>query len=152
MDENMTVGQVLEMAIARETQAVQFYTELALQAEEPTMRSLYHQLAEEEFRHKSRIELEMLKQGLVVKKLGQLDDVGEAEYAAELSLPPDAEYKDMVAVGVRKERRAFRFYAYLAGIVPDKGTRDVLFELAEEEARHMVQFEAEYSRLMAQDR
>jgi rubrerythrin len=152
MDRNMTIGQVLKMAIEREMQAVQFYTELALRAEEPTMQSLYHQLAEEEFRHKSRLEMEMLKEGLVVKRLGQLDEVGEAEYAAELALPPDAEYRDIVKMGIAKERKAFRLYTRLAGIVPDKNTRGVLFELAEEEARHMVQFESEYDKLVAKER
>jgi rubrerythrin len=151
MDETMTIGQVLKMAIERETQAVQFYVNLATRVEDPAMKDLYHQLAEEEFKHKSRLEMEMLKEGLVVKKLGRMEDVGDAEYTAELSLPPDAEYRDLVQMGVKKERKAFRLYSRLAGIVPDRATRAVLFELAEEEARHMVQFEAEYDRLVAQD-
>ena len=152
MEEIRTVGQVLQTAITREMQAVQFYMDLALRAEDPARKSLFHQLAEEELKHKSRLELEMLKEGLVVKRLGQLDDVGEAEYTADLALGPDAEYRDVVSMGVRKERRAFRFYTQLAGIVGEKSTRDVLLELAEEEARHLVQFEAEYNRLVAEGR
>ena len=70
MDENMTIGQVLKMAVEREVQAVQFYVELASRAEDPTMIELYHKLAEEEFKHKSRLELEMMKEGLVVQNLG----------------------------------------------------------------------------------
>jgi rubrerythrin len=151
MEENMTIGQVLEMAIEREVQAVHFYTDLALRAEEPAMAALYHRLAEEEFKHKSRLELEMLKQGLVVQRLGRIEEVEEIEYADELMLSTDAEYKDLVEMGVKKEARAFRLYARLAGIVTDEGARKVLFELAEEEARHMVQFESEYSRLAAND-
>ncbi len=151
MDENATIGQVLRMAIEREVQAVNFYMELASRAEDPARTELYRRLAEEEFKHKSRLELEMLKQGLVVQNLGQLDEVDIVAYAADLSLPADAEYKDLVQMGVRKERRAFRLYARLAGVVPDKNTREVLFQLAEEEARHMVQFEAEYARLTADE-
>lgn len=151
MDENMTIGQVLKMAVEREVQAVRFYMELASRAEDPTMTELYSKLAEEEFKHKSRLELEMLKQGLVVQNLGQLDEVDIVAYASDLSLPADAEYKELVQMGVRKERRAFRFYARLAGAMPDKNTREVLFQLAEEEARHMVQFETEYARLTAHE-
>ncbi len=149
MDRNMTIGQVLRMAIEREVQAVQFYMELASRADEPAMKDLYHRLAEEEFKHKSRLELEMLKQGLVVRNLGHLEEVEAAAYVDDLSLPADAEYKELVQMGVQKERRAFRLYARLAGVVPDHGTREVLFQLAEEEARHMVQFESEYTRLTA---
>ena len=152
MDERLTVGQVLRMAVEREMQAVQFYTQLALRAEDPAMKDLYHRLAEEEFRHKSRLEMEMLKEGLVVEKLGRLDEVGDADYAAELALPADAQYKDLVEIGVEKERRAFRLYTRLAGVVSDRSTRQVLFELAEEEARHMVQFESESNRLAAKER
>jgi rubrerythrin len=149
MDENMTVGQVLRMAIEREVQAVQFYMELASRAEEPTMTDLYRRLAEEEFKHKCRLEMEMLKQGLVVRNLGKLDEVDAVAHANDLSLPADADYKELVEMGVKKERRAFRLYARLAGVVPDDDTRDVLFQLAEEEARHMVQFETEYAKLTA---
>jgi rubrerythrin len=93
--------------------------------------------------------MEMLKEGLVVRNLGRIEEAEEAALEGELALPPDAEYKDLVQMGITKERRSFRLYARLAGLVADKATRDVLFQLAEEEARHMVQFESEYARLMA---
>jgi hypothetical protein len=52
----------------------------------------------------------------------------------------------------RKERRSFRFHTYLAGILLDEGVYDALLELAEEEARHLVQFEMEYNKLVAGER
>jgi rubrerythrin len=55
MAENMTIRRVLEMAIEREVEAVQFYVGLAARAENPAMVALYHRLAEEEFKHKSRL-------------------------------------------------------------------------------------------------
>jgi rubrerythrin len=143
----MTIRQVLEMAIDGEAQAIEFYNNLAAQAENPAMAELYEQLAREEFKHKCRLELEMLKEGVVVQRLGHFDEVEPPEYAEELALPPDAEYKQLVEMGVKKERRAFRLYARLAGIVSDKGARETLFELAEEEAHHLAQFQAESARL-----
>ena len=57
------------------------------------------------------------------------------------------DYRDALSLAIRKERRSFRFYAELAGAVPEKDVHDTLLELAEEEARHLVQFEMEYNRL-----
>jgi rubrerythrin len=150
MGTGRTVGQVLRMAIDREAQAVQFYMDLTRRAEDPAMKDLYSRLAEEEFKHKCRLEMEMLKQGLVVRNLGQLDEVDDA-YADDLALSADADYRELVQMGVKKERRAFRLYVRLAGVVPDRDTREVLLQLAGEEARHMVQFETEFSRLTANE-
>jgi rubrerythrin len=136
----------------RETQAVQFYIELASRAQDPDMRDLFYKLAEQEYRHKARLELEMLKEGIVVKKLGELMDVDTADYTAQLEPPPDAEYRDVVSLGVRKERLAFHYYARLAGAVHNDHLCEVLLELAEEEARHLVQFETVYSRLVEEDK
>ncbi len=148
---DMTIGRVLEIAIEREVEAVQFYVGLAARAKNPAMADLYHRLAEEEFRHKSRLEMEMLKEGLVVRNLGRIEEADDLDRGDELALPPDAEYKELVEMGIRKERKSFRLYARLAGLVADRETRDVLFQLAEEEARHMVQFEWEYDRLTAKE-
>jgi len=147
MGETSSVGEVIELAITREIQAAEFYTELADRMENPAMKSVFEHLAEEELRHKARLELEMMKEGYVAKTVGQLIEVDTPDYAAELEPGPDIEYKDALSLAIRKERRSFRFYAHLAGIVPDQQVHAVCLELAEEEARHLVQFEMEYNRL-----
>lgn len=147
-----SVGEALELAISREIQAAEFYTELAGRMTNPLMQVLFERLAEEELEHKATLELEMMKEGLVAQTLGRLIDVGHAEYSAEIQDEANLEYKDLLEVAIRKERLAFRYYAELAGLVSEPAVRDVLLELAEEEARHAVMFEMEYNKNVEQDK
>ncbi len=149
MGEVSSLAEVLKSAIARETQAAQFHSEIAERMGNPDMKQVFERLAEEELKHKARLELEMMKEGLVARTVGKMADLGEPEYATEFEAGPDIEYKQVIDLAVRKERRSFRFYTQLAGSVPEGQMRDVLIELAEEEARHMVQFETEYKKLTA---
>jgi rubrerythrin len=147
-----SIAEVLEQGISREIQAAEFYKEVAETAGHPALRVIFEQLAEEELDHKARLELEMMKQGVVAKTVGRLIEVDEADYAEELRPGHEVSFKDALAMVVDKERRSFRFYAAMAGIVPDPEVREALLELAEEEARHMVRFEREYKKLTANEK
>ena len=152
MGETRSIAEVLEMAIAREIQAAEFYSEVAGRMSDPARRAVFERLADEELRHKAKLELEVMKEGFVAKTVGKLVDVGEPDYATDFEIGPDIEYKRIVDMAIRKERRSFRFYTHLAGIMLEESVHDVLLGLAEEEARHLVQFETEYGRLVAGER
>jgi len=74
-----SIAEVLEQAISREIQAAEYYKEVAETAGNPALQVIFEQLAEEELEHKARLELEMMKQGVVAKTVGRLIEVGEAE-------------------------------------------------------------------------
>jgi rubrerythrin len=152
MGEANTVGELIELAITREIQAAEFYTTLAGRVTNPAIRSLLRRLAEEELAHKGKLELELVKEGYVATTAGKLIGVDLPDYTAELKVGPSVEHKDVLAVAIRKERRSFRFYTLLIGVVPEGSVREVCLEIAEEEARHLLQFEAAYNRLTSKEK
>ena len=149
MGEASSVGEVIELAIRREVQAAEFYTTLARRVSDTQMRGLFERLALEELEHKAKLELEMIKEGFVARTVGRLIDVDLPDYVSELEIGPEVEYKDILTLAIRKERRSFRLYVQLASLASEEPVREALMELAEEEARHLVQVEAEYNRLMS---
>ena len=152
MGEASSVGEVIELAITREIQAAEFYTALAGRVTHPAICSLLRRLAEEELAHKGKLELEMVKEGYVATTAGKLVDVDLPDYTAELKVGPHVENRDVLAMAIRKERRSFRFYTLLAGVAPEGPVREVCLEIAEEEARHLLQFEAAYNRLASKEK
>lgn len=152
MGETNSVGDVLELAISREIQAAELFMELAGRMGNPAMQAVFERLAEEELEHKAQLELEMMKEGIVAKTVGKLVDVGEADYARDFDLDPDVDFKEVLTAVIEKERRSFRFYARVAGIVPNEDLHDVLLQLAEEEAKHLARFEREYEKLTAREK
>jgi len=142
--------EILELAIAREEDANQFYLALAARTEVPEMRKVFEDLANEELEHKAKLELEVMKTGRVVTATKKLEPetVGDIETAgSEL----DMDYKDMLIMAMQKEESSFRLYVDLAGRVTNEDARETLLALAEEEVKHKLRFEIEYDNLIKAD-
>jgi len=139
--------EILELAIAREEDANQFYLALAERSKNAEIRKVFEDLAEEELEHKAKLELEVMKTGRVVtatEKL-ELETKGDTETAGfEL----DMDYKDMLIMAMQKEEASFRLYVDLAGRVTNENSHDTLLALAEEEVKHKLRFETEYDLLL----
>jgi rubrerythrin len=55
------------------------------------------------------------------------------------------DYKELLLAAMKKEKASFKLYIELIPTVTNQSLRDVLMELAEEEARHKISFEIEYN-------
>ena len=139
--------EILELAIAREEDANQFYIVLAAQAKNAEMRKVFEDLAEEELEHKAKLELEVIKTGRVVTatERPELETKGDTETVGP---EVDMDYKDMLIMAMQKEEASFRLYVDLAGRVTNEDTHETLLALAEEEVKHKLRFETEYDLLL----
>ena len=64
--------EVLELAIHREVEAYHFYMAVAQRVDNPEMRQVLEDFAEEELEHKAKLELEVLKIGYILPTDNQL--------------------------------------------------------------------------------
>lgn len=137
--------EVLELAISRELAAYDFYTALSKRVQDSQMKNVLETFAAEELEHKSRLELELMKLGIVVD-MSVAPKQPDDEDAIEPTM--NMEYKDLLSIAMQKEKRSLRLYIDLAAVAKDRPTRDMLLTLAEEEAMHYARFEVEYNILM----
>ncbi len=144
MGEFESVAEILEFAIAREEEANRLYMDLAARAGSPAMRRVFEDFAEVELEHKEKLELEAMKEGIVVVPREKLAAFRIADYVADAESVPDMDYKDILMFAIKKERISVRLYVDLAAIVEDADSREMLLSLAEEEAGHKARFEIEY--------
>jgi len=145
MEDITTIGEILEFAIAREAEAVNLYMAMARRVTDPSMVKFFEDLVTEELEHKSRLELEVMKEGIVARTVGVVPETS----ADDPPISPDQVAKEMIyadalTLAIRKERRSFRLYVRLAGLVEEGELRETLVSLAEEEARHLTALEAQY--------
>ncbi|OHB54796.1 MAG: hypothetical protein A2Y12_04045 [Planctomycetes bacterium GWF2_42_9] len=136
--------EIFDFAIAKEVQANALYLALASKVDDPALKSVFTQLAEEELEHKAKLELEEMKLGLVVKQDATADDQA---YAENVKLSQEINYTDVLNICIQKEREAFRLYVDLSWTVRQPLAREMLLQLAEEEAKHKARFEMELDRL-----
>ena len=147
-----SIGEILEFAVAREVAANKFYKDLADQAKSPAMRELLGEFAREELQHKEKLELEMMKEGIVVAPVEKLAHLKGADYLVEAGSAEDMDYKALLALAIKKEKLSVRLYVDLAALVDDAESREMLLSLAEEEAGHKARFEIEYEEFVLKER
>ena len=140
--------EVLELAIAKEVEAYNFYLALADRVEDRQISKAFKDLAKEELEHKAKLELEVMKTGRTIA-VERKPPRPERDYIlSDDDSPLDMDYKDMLLLGIEKEEAAFRTYVNLVASVMDEESREVLLAIAEEEVKHKLRFETEYEILL----
>jgi rubrerythrin len=150
MGEMTTIGEILEFAIAREAEAVHFYMAMAERAGEPSTKEFFEDLVSEELEHKSRLELEVMKEGLVARTIGVVPEASGGPQVSPAQVAGQMVYTEALSMAIQKERRSFTLYVRLAGLVSDEELRETLMSLAEEEAKHIVVLEEQYNNAMTE--
>jgi rubrerythrin len=143
-----TDQEILEFAISKEVEAYYFYLALADRVEDPGIRQVFEDLANEELQHKAKLELEMIKTGVTLPDRQMPPGRPESDYIiSDSDVPLDIDYADILLLGMEKEDAAFRMYVSFISNVRDEDSRELLLALAQEEVRHKLRFETEYDML-----
>jgi rubrerythrin len=139
-----SVNAVLDFAISKEEDAARFYTDLAGKAKHQHMKNVFEQFALEEQSHKAK--LEKVKEGKLLlsaeKKILDLKivDVLEDNRFSE----GDFDIQDALLVAMNSEKASFRLYNDLADSTDNPELKETFLALAQEEAKHKLQFEIDY--------
>jgi hypothetical protein len=98
--------EILEMAVAREVDAIKFYTMLANTGRYHAIRKLFESLAAEEMEHKAKLEFEIMKTGRVVDT--QRVPAIFTDKPVDFVPPQIGDYKDVLNIGLKKEDTSFQ--------------------------------------------
>jgi rubrerythrin len=134
---------ILDFAIANEQEAVDFYNNLASQANNDEMKQIFAQFAQEEMGHKSRL-LKIKETGANDLKIEKVKDLKIADYSVAAKPTPGMSYQDALILAMRKEKAAFKLYMTLSEKAENAVIKELFFGLAVEESKHKLRFELEY--------
>ena len=145
-----SVDEVLDLAISEEQAAAEFYTQLAGQVKMPGMRQVLEGFAQEELKHKAK--LETIQAGGTLKPAQQqVTDLKIGDYLVDVAPSQDMGYQGALVLAMKKEKAAFKLYSDLAASTGDENIRATFLALAQEEARHKLRFEIEYDDMQAEN-
>jgi rubrerythrin len=143
MESFQSVDGVLDFAIDREQEAVDFYTDLSAKVKRSDMKSLFKQFAEEERGHK--VKLQGVKKGKqLVSAERQILDLQMGDYLVADEPTEDLTYQKALILAMKREKVSFKLYTDLAASAPSVDLRNTFSTLAQEEAKHKLRFEVEY--------
>jgi rubrerythrin len=150
MDKWQSIDDILNFAIGEEQAAFEFYTRLASQAAASDMRATFESFANEEMKHKVR--LEAIKLGGTLRAAeGPVMDLRIADYLVNVPASPGLDYRTALVLAMKKEKAAFKLYSDLAASADDENVKATFLALAQEEARHKLRFELEYDDLLVEN-
>ena len=141
-----SIEEVLDFAIARESEAHAFYLQFSDRVKEPEMVEILKVFATEEAEH--RIKLEAFRAGEVAIGEKQVANLNVADYVLNVEPYPNMNYTELLVVAMKKEQLSYKLYTDLAALAREKKLRNIFLKLAREEAEHKLRFELEYKSAM----
>lgn len=143
MKELDSVDEMLDFAIEREEESIQFYNELANRMESPSIRKIFEDFSREENGHKKKL-LAIKDHNLLSPSVQKIVDLKISDYMVDVKPSQDIDFQHALILAMEREKSAFRLYSDLAETTDNADLRTTLLMLAQEEARHKLRFEIEY--------
>lgn len=144
MNKEALYDEIIQFAIDKEQEAVDFYSDMANRTQSPSGKTMFNELADMERGHKTK--LQKLDLGYFSsKELKPPADLKISDYLVDVELKPDSPYQDILLYAAKRERAAFDLYTDLASVYASVPDIKKMFEvLANEEALHKLKLEREY--------
>ncbi len=139
-----SVDAVLDFAITKEEDAAAFYTDMAARMTKAHIKGVFEQFALEEMSHKAK--LQKVKEGKLLLKVGpKIMDLKIVDVMIDNRFDEgDFNVQDAMLAAMNSEKASFRLYNDLAAATDNPGLKETFLALAQEEAKHKLQFEIAY--------
>lgn len=136
----VTFKKIVDMAIANEIEAWQFYQAVSEKIKEPQIKEMFQGFAREEKGHEQLLR-DILSKGTMSLNFKEKTDYKVAETVDEPRLSLDMKPADAIALAMKKEERAMKEYNWIAQGCEDESEKKVFLDLAAMERGHKLQLE-----------
>ncbi len=148
-----SIGEIIDFAIEREKEAVEFYTNLSREEKFSGKRQMLEEFAEQERKHQRL--LEDFKAGEAGRELADykfewITDIKRSDFTDEVDYRPGMPYNEILMLAAKREEKALKLYNQLLDKAEDEQARKVFKILCQEEAKHKLALESLYDDFMAE--
>ena len=137
--------EIMDMAIQYETDANEFYATAADVAKDPAAKTLLNEFAGIELKHKEKLESFNLDDvAHEHHTVPETHDLHVSDYLLDKEIAPNSTSQDIMVHAMKREQKAYEFYARMLKVVTSGEVRVLFEELAAEELEHKARIETEY--------
>ena len=141
----LSMGEVIDQAIAREQESYELYDTLSGRVADATSRDTLQFMAGEELKHKAMLQkYKRGEMGSDVLPLGAAADARVVESLGAPDLAGPLQHKDIFLFAAGREKAAHEFYQRMAELQPPGTLQTMLYAFAAEELRHKEKVEYLY--------
>ncbi len=143
-----SIDEIIEFAIKKEDEAFELYNELKEKTQDPAIRKIFEELANEELKHKQK--LIDFKEGKIflTPKSERVPDLKLSDHLIKTELKEDFDIQDALIFAMNREKLAFTLYMQLSENTENQDAKSILISLAQEEAKHKLRLEMIYDDYM----
>lgn len=150
MDFN-SIEEIINYAIKREKEAVEFYEEISKQEDFSGARETFEGFAKEERKHQAMLEdFSINKEKIAEYKLEWITDIKRSDYLVDIEYEKGMHYTDILRLAMKKEEKALKLYNDLMQKTDNENVMKLFKVLAQEEAKHKGFLEGLYDDYMAE--
>lgn len=143
MEKFESVDAVLDFAIEREQEAVDFYEGLAARTDNAQLKKTLTAFAGVEAGHKEKLQTAKLNEVVAIGAT-EVVDMKIGDYLVDVEPNPEMDFQDALVLAIKREKAAMDLYNDLAGQIVDEGLKTLFLKLAREEGTHKHSFETAY--------
>lgn len=142
--------EVVDFAIEKEKQAVEFYENIAGKAPFPSVKEILLGFAKEELKHQAMLEgLKKNDSNIDDYKFAWVPDLKRSDYIVDVTYDKHMSYVELLRLAMKREEKSLKLYNEFIGKVEKKELVAVFKILAQEEADHKLKLETLYDDFMA---
>jgi rubrerythrin len=136
--------EVIDFAIDREREAVQFYRDLQSMVQFTARKELLRELEDMEKGHIKA--LENVRKGTTpVGEIPRVQNLKISDYLVAAKPTPQLSYQDIIIIAMKREETATQLYIDLANLSSEPSLKQLFMRLSAEEAKHKLHFEKIYN-------
>ncbi len=140
-----SVDEILQFAIDKEKEAVNFYTDLSKKESISSLKETFRELAQEEAKHvKMLTGLSKNKVAIDSYEVKEITDLKISDYLTEMEYVEGMPMEDIITLAMKREEMAVKLYSDLAGKTKEQEAVKLFKLLAQEESEHKLTFEKMY--------
>jgi rubrerythrin len=136
-------NEIIEFAIDREREAVQFYHDLQEKSIFSEKKGLFISLENIEKGHIQSLN-KVKKKGPRSVEVEAVEDLHISDYLVAPPAGGDLSYQDILIIAMKREEASHKLYTDLAKANRNEDTKNLFLKLASEEAKHKLLFEKMY--------
>lgn len=145
-----SVDEILNYAIDKEKEAVEFYASLATQATRASLKETFERFAIEEEKHVELLSnIAENKERIDSYEFKKIADLKISDYMVEVEYEEGMPMPEILKLAMKREENAVKLYTDLAGKTDDKDAKKVFMILVQEEAKHKLALESMYDDYLA---
>ncbi len=146
-----SVDEIIEFAIEREKEAVEFYTGLAEESTMPSLKETFERFAEEELKHVELLtDMGSNKEKIESYEFKKIPDLKISDYMVEIDYKEGMPMPDILKLAMKREENAVKLYTMMADKSDKEDVKNVFNILVQEEAKHKLALESLYDDYLAE--